>query len=346
MNAGLQKLGAQLSTYLSETWKCSVTIESVEQISGGASRQTYRIKLKKADKEENLILRRDPATSLIDTERQWEYRTYEAVYGTCLPVPEPILLEEDSAVLNQPFSLMREIGDCESALAALLTSPFVEHQDSIGHQFWTYAGKLSALSIDELGVNSFMPVHDHPAQHELNYWTQVIRNDQLHPQPVAEACIRWLNKHLPDASGEQCLVHGDYRSGNFLYNKNGEIKGILDWEMAHIGDPLEDLAWSLEPLWGQDKFLAGNLLPRERAIEIWESASGIKVNREAFQWWQMFASLKGLAIWISSAEDFANGQSKEPILALAGWLLGEQQNRIIVDRLSPSSAHQLVEALV
>ena len=65
----------------------------------------------------------------------------------------------------------------------------------------------------------------------------------------------------------------------------------------------------------------------------------------AFRWWQVFASLKGLAIWISSSEDFANGSTKEPILAIAGWMMTDRQNRILVDRLRPDTQHALTEPL-
>jgi aminoglycoside phosphotransferase (APT) family kinase protein len=175
----------------------------------------------------------------------------------------------------------------------------------------------------------------------------VIANDALHPQPIAEATRRWLERNLPEPANRLALVHGDYRSGNFLYTEEGVIRGILDWEMAHIGDPLEDLAWSLDPLWSwPERELAGSLLPRERAIRIWEEASGMTVDRGAFRWWQVFASYKGLAIWISSTEDFVNGASKEPILAVAGWLMTDRQNRILVDRLNPRSEHACAEPIV
>ncbi len=79
---------------------------------------------------------------------------------------------------------------------------------------------------------------------------------------------------------------------------------------------------------------------------MWEEASGLTVDRAAFRWWQVFASYKGLAIWISSTEDFVNGASKEPILAVAGWLMTDRQNRILVDRLSPGSEHAYAEPIV
>ena len=321
--------------------------QHIEQIPGGASRETYRIRLSVDGVERGVILRRDPPSSLIDTERALEYRTYEAAWRAGIPVPEPLLLEEDEAVLERPFSLMAEVTGCESAIANLALPEYQSARQQIAEKKWTLLGELAAMEIDALGVTAFMEVPEHAAKRELEYWADVIRKDALTRQPVAEATIRWLTRHLPAPSTRHCLVHGDYRSGNFLYNQAGEIPALLDWEMAHIGDPLEDLAWSLDPLWGwPDKQLAGGLLPREEAIRLWEQASGLQVDRAVFRWWQVFASLKGLAIWISSSEDFANGSTKEPILAIAGWMMTDRQNRILVDRLRPDSEHTLTEPLV
>ncbi len=343
----LDDLSARLCRYLESVWAANVGCEHVEQIPGGASRETYRLKLRVDGESRGVILRRDPPSSLIDTERSLEYRTYEAAWRAGIPVPEPLLLEEDEAVLERPFSLMAEVTGCESAIANLALPRYESVRATIAERKWTLLGELAARDIDKLGVTAFMEVPEHAAARELDYWAGVIRKDALSPQPVAEAAIRWLRRHLPGPSERLCLVHGDYRSGNFLYNSAGEIPALLDWEMAHIGDPLEDLAWSLDPLWGwPEKTLAGGLLPRSEAIALWEKASGIRVDRKAFRWWQVFASLKGLAIWISSSEDFANGTTKEPILAIAGWMMTDRQNRILVDRLRPDDPNQLTEALL
>ncbi|TNF87878.1 MAG: phosphotransferase family protein [Gammaproteobacteria bacterium] len=346
MSQALEDLATRLSDYLSRTWQADVGHQHIEQIPGGASRETYRIRLSVDGETRGVILRRDPPSSLIDTERALEYRTYEAAWRAGIPVPEPLLLEEDEAVLERAFSLMAEVTGCESAIANLALPEYQSVSNQIAERKWRLLGELAARDVEALGVTEFMEVPEHPARRELDYWADVIRKDALSPQPVAEATIRWLNRNLPPPSGEICLVHGDYRSGNFLYNQAGEIPALLDWEMAHIGDPLEDLAWSLDPLWGwPDRSLAGGLLPREEAIALWEEASGFKVDRTAFRWWQVFASLKGLAIWISSSEDFANGTTKEPILAIAGWMMTDRQNRILVDRLRPDTQHALTEPL-
>jgi aminoglycoside phosphotransferase (APT) family kinase protein len=346
MSTALNNLGERLANYLSEHWSKPIALLAIEQIPGGASRETYRLSLDVEDTETGIVLRRDPPSSLIDTERALEYRTYQAAFNAGFPVPEPLLLEEDPAVLERPFSLMAEVRGCESALANFALPPYIDLRDKIARKKWSLLGELAATDIDSLGVTDFMTTPGHPARHELEYWSNVIRTDALNSQPVAEAAIRWLEKNLPEPSGQLCLVHGDYRSGNFLYDTDGNIPALLDWEMAHIGDPLEDLAWSLDPLWAwPEQVLAGGLLPRAEAISIWEQASGMQVDRHAFKWWQIFASLKGLAIWISSTEDFVNGSTKEPILAVAGWLMSDRQNRILVDRLRPESPGHYAEAV-
>jgi len=347
MTPELTTLGERLAGYMSRTWDEPVTVENVQQIPGGASRETYRIQLTSGGRRRGVILRRDPPSSLIDTERSLEYRTYEAVHAAGYPVPEPLLLEEDSQALERPFSLMAEVPGCESAGANFAVEPWLSLRGVIGENKWSLLGRLASLAPDSLGVDAFMETPEHPARRELEYWAGVIRSDALTPQPIAEAAIRWLERHLPSRSERLCLVHGDFRSGNFLYDTSGQIRAVLDWEMAHIGDPLEDLAWSLDPLWPwPDRHLAGGLLPREEAIHIWERASGMTVDRHAFRWWQVFASLKGLAIWISSTEDFHSGAGKPPILAVAGWLMTDRQNRILADRLRPMSPYQYVEPLV
>jgi aminoglycoside phosphotransferase (APT) family kinase protein len=346
VHPALKPLGERFAAYLGARWGEPVTLVAIEQIPGGASRETYRVSIRTRSGERGLILRRDPKTSLIDTERAHEYRTYAAVHQTGIPVPEPLILEEDPRHLERPFSVMSEIPGCETAIASLNLPAFAGLRERIGERAWTLMGQLAAFDVHDLGITAFMAVPEHPAARELTYWAGVIEQDSLHPQPVAAAAVRWLRRHLPPPGPKLSLVHGDYRSGNFLFDHSGEIRGILDWEMAHIGDPLEDLAWSIDPLWGwPERDLAGGLLTREHAIRIWEAASGITVDRQALRWWQVFASLKAVAIWISSTEDFCNGESKEPILAMAGWVMTDRQNRILVDRLHPASAHRYAEPL-
>jgi len=196
-----------------------------------------------------------------------------------------------------------------------------------------------------MALGSVMPptTRETCATQQLDYWAGVIEADELNPNPVAHAAIRWLRRNPPLPAQKLSLVHGDYRTGNFLYSPDGVIRAILDWEMAHIGDPLEDLAWSMDPLWSwNEPERAGRLLPHKEAVRAWEAGGGLEVDPAAFRWWQVFAALKAIGIWISSSEDFQNGSSKAPILAVAGWLMTDRQQRILVDYLSPHSSGRFV----
>ncbi len=344
MTLSLEEVAENTTDFLTKKWATEVKITSIEQIFGGASRETYRLSVRTDDRVQNLILRRDPPTSLIDTERELEFSAYEAIYPTDIPVPEPLFLENDPAYLQQPFSIMVAI-DGAITDASLLNE---NQKKVIGRQKWQLLGKLAAKDPVELGFHRFLEVPEvgQCAARELAYWEKIILDDEIHPQPIAQAALRWLKANKPAPAQKVSIVHGDYRTGNFLFVPDEGIKGVLDWEMCHLGDPLEDLAWSLDPLWNwDDPEHAGLLLPHREAVDIWEETSGLKVDMEAFRWWRIFASIKGIAIWISSSENFQNGAGKDSILAMAGWAMTDRQNRILLDYLSPHSANRFAGAM-
>ena len=117
--------------------------------------------------------------------------------------------------------------------------------------------------------------------------------------------------------------------------EDGEIRAILDWEMSHLGDPLEDLAWAIDPLWaGADPARPGGMIPRAQAIDTWEKASGLKADAKALHWWEIFASLKGAAIWISAAREYEEGRNIDPVNAFSGWYCLSVHNLVLAERLA------------
>ena len=339
-----EQLRAGLSAFLTDRWGVLARVESVSRIPGGASRETWRCAVASGDARRGIIVRIDPVTSLIDTDRATEYRAMEAAYKAGIPAPEPLFLEHDLAWIGRPFSVTSEITGAQAAPDGLPDA----HRESLGRRKWTLLGEIARLDPLALGLGSAMPATtvNTCALEQVDYWAGVIAADELHPSPVAEAAIRWLRRHPPPPAQRLALVHGDYRTGNFLYTPEGDIAAVLDWEMAHLGDPLEDLAWSLDPLWSwPNPGLAGRLLPHKHAIRFWERSSGLKVDLSLFHWWRVFAAVKGIGIWISSSEDFHRGSAKDPILALAGWLMTDRQQQILADYLSPHSPHRFAGEL-
>ncbi len=320
-----------------------LTVADLARIPGGASRETYRFRARYAANgkalDRGLILRRDPASSLIETERTTEYRAYEAFHKLGLPVPEPIALELGSEALERPFFIMAEVENCQTG-SIMSPDPFGPHREKVGRQFFTVMGKIAAADPKRVGLADFEGAKDmhHAARHEVARWEKVIDEDEREPQPIVRAALRWLKRNLPPPAQKISVVHGDYRTGNFLVDDAGNIRAILDWEMSHLGDPLEDLGWAIDPLWaGADPARPGGMIPRAEAIRIWEEASGLKADPEALHWWEIFASLKGAAIWISAALEYAEGRNIDPINAFSGWYCLAFHNKVLADRLAAES---------
>jgi aminoglycoside phosphotransferase (APT) family kinase protein len=339
-----QRLAAFLQSVLKVK---SIRIENFSRIHGGASRETYSFNALYANGSgqgaRGFILRRDPPDSLIDTQRALEFAAYRSFHKSDVPVPEPIALVEDSSVLGRPFFIMERI-DTGSPARPFTKDPYGPHRESIGRDFFSILGALAAVDPYDTDMPAVVPT---PApeecwRRELDHWERVIDTDALEPQPIAAAAIRRLRRNPPRPPAKLSIVHGDYRSGNFLHNGAGRIVSVLDWEMAHIGDPLEDLAWALDPLWAGDSGLAAGLLDFDEAVQLWQQASGRRFHADAFQWWSLFASLKGLAIWISSAKAYHDGKNPDPILAFSGWYCATRHNKIIADRLSRATYGGLV----
>ncbi len=336
----IDDISGRLAAYLSEKLGArDLTVSGLSRIPGGASRETYRFRArywsmgKALDRA--LILRRDPPASLIETERSTEYRAYEAFHKLGLPVPEPIALELDGKALDRPFFIMEEITDCQAG-GILGPDPYGSHREKIGQQFFANLGRIAGADPKAIGLADFDGPRDAGDcwRHEVARWEKVIDEDEREPQPVVRAAIRWLKRNPPPPAQKICVVHGDYRNGNFLYDASGEIRAILDWEMAHLGDPLEDLGWAIDPLWSSGDFSRpGGMIARAEAIRIWEEASGLKADPKALHWWEIFASVKGAAIWISAACEYAEGRNTDPVNAFSGWFCLAFHNKILAERV-------------
>jgi aminoglycoside phosphotransferase (APT) family kinase protein len=329
-------LSNRLQSYLATKLGArDLVVANLVRIHGGASRETYRFRAKYDGHDRALILRRDPPASLIETERSTEFRAYEAFHKLGLPVPEPIALELEGAALERPFFVMEEVENC-SVASVLAPDPYGAHREKVGEQFFNILGKIAAADPQAIGVGDFEGETDlaKTALHEVARWEKVIDEDEREPQPIARAAIRWLKRNPPPPAQKICVVHGDYRTGNFLFDAGGDIRAILDWEMTHLGDPLEDLGWAIDPLWshGDSSHPAGTIA-REKALAIWEKTSGLKIDSAALAWWEIFASLKGAAIWISAAREYADGRNADAVNAFSGWFCLAFHNKVLADRL-------------
>jgi aminoglycoside phosphotransferase (APT) family kinase protein len=325
---------AQVEAYLARLWGVPVRVAALARIPGGASRETYRFDAHAGDEVHRLILRRDPGGSLIDTESETEFRAYQSAWGV-VPVPRAVALERDGAELERPFFIMERVDGGEVA-GAFNRAPFGEHGARLAEPFFAALGRLAALDHAGTPLAAHLPV---PAPDEawrvaLDYWEGVLDEDELTPNPTVRTAIRRLRATPPPPAQKIAIVHGDYRSGNVMHDGAGNMLAMLDWEMAHLGDPLEDLGWALDPIW--DHFEDGQvcgMTDRATALAIWQRESGLAVDPAAMRWWSLFNSVKGRAIWTSSFKEFVDGGRTDPVLGLSGWYTAVRQDAIIAAQL-------------
>lgn len=112
------------------------------------------------------------------------------------------------------------------------------------------------------------------------------------PVPVFDLALRWLADHRQEPA-RLALVHGDFRNGNLMVGPEG-IRAVMDWELAHLGDPMEDLGWLCVTSWrfGEIDHPVGGFGRREDLFAGYEAAGGGAVNPEAVRYWEVFGTLK------------------------------------------------------
>lgn len=309
-----------------------VTIEGMERIFGGASRETCRFDAVRGGDRHALILRRDQAAALIDTERKLEFAAYRSFARSAVPVPDAVLLEDGAATLGSPFFVMGRV-------EGVAGSPFQPESygadaASVATDFFTHLGAIAARPVEGSPLSALVetPAPEDCWRRELDHWAGVLAADAAEPQPIALAAIRRLRAKPPPPPKRLSIVHGDYRSGNFL-TQDGRVSAILDWEMAHIGDAHEDLAWALDPMWSHDPERPLLGLPRAEAIAVWEKASGLTLDPEALDWWALFSAVKGVAIWTSAGKAFASGANMDLVNAWSAWYCTQFHDRQMADAL-------------
>ncbi len=287
---------------------CTIAIEGLSRQSGGASRQTWSFDAVVEGERRPLVLRRDPPTrgktereQSVAIDRATEFRVLQAAYRAGVHAPEPLfeLLPDDG--LGEAY-VMRRIGGTAIARKLLRDPPYAAARGRIAGQLGEIAAAIHATDPATLPPLERREAADHIAglRHSLDVLDQ--------PQPVFELALTWLDRRRPQPLGRPRLVHGDYRTGNYLADESG-VTAILDWELAHLGDPLEDLGWVCVKSWrfgAVDKPAAG-FGAREALWAAYEKAGGGKVDPARAHWWEVFGTVHWGVICLNQAWKHLSG---------------------------------------
>jgi len=287
-------------------------LENMARLSGGASQETWAFDAVANGAHIPLILRRSPGgAARIITEGSSavslanEARTIEAARAIGAKAPEVkyVLVPEDG--VGEGYVMARLTGET-IARKILRDKEF----DAVRPHLARQCGEILARihKVDTAPLKSYLPVVDGPMQ--LRQFRD--RYDSYdYPHPMFELAFKWLEPRLAGAK-RQTLVHGDFRHGNIMISPNG-VEAALDWELTHIGDPLEDIGWICTNSWrfGVQQKTVGGFGELDDLLAGYEAAGGGKLSVDDVKTWIVFGSLKWGVMCMSMYQGFRMDGSVE-----------------------------------
>jgi aminoglycoside phosphotransferase (APT) family kinase protein len=308
-----------------------LTIDTVRSLTGGAVRETWLLEVTSEGQGEPrqtrrlvlLAFRPDPRRAFSPEN---EFKLLGRVYQAGVPVPRPFLLG-DEAALGQAFYLSEFVPGETIGRRLVKEARFEPARVRLATELARALAAVHRVALDasDLGFLPAPPPGGSVVDHELAALETVYRQMTLEPHPAFELALRWLGRNAP-ASRERVLVHGDYRVGNVIVDESG-LRAVLDWELAHVGDPLEDLGWMCVRSWrfGMDHRPVGGIGEREDFYRAYEEASGRSVDRFAARFWEVYGNLRWGVFTLVQLRAFTDGLSRSVELASIGRRTAETE---------------------
>ena len=149
------------------------------------------------------------------------------------------------------------------------------------------------------------------------------------PHPTFELALRWLAEHR-DETTERCVVHGDFRLGNVIVDADG-LAAVIDWELASLGSPLQDLGWVCVPAWRFGSRLpAAGVGTREQLLDAYNDEAGTAYTLDDLRWWEVYGILRWGVMCITQASRHLSGSTRSHELAAIGRRVCENEHDLFL----------------
>jgi aminoglycoside phosphotransferase (APT) family kinase protein len=288
-----------------------VAVDDLRRLSGGASRETWSFSAGGRE----LILRRDPpGRPGVEGAMQVEAASMRACGKHGLRVPE-VVVDDDGGVLGTAGLVMARVPGETLARRILRDDAFAHARPRLVGQIGDFLAGLHAIDPAEVpGVREV----DALAQ----YWQSYQQVEDV--SPTLEKAYGWLIANRPERTAT-VVVHGDLRLGNVIVDAEG-LASVIDWELVHLGDPLEDLAWICVKAWRFGEPLeVGGLGTLDELVAAYEAAGGRTVDREALHWWLVEKTVQWGFGCMGQAHVHLSGAVRSHELAAIGRRTAEQE---------------------
>jgi aminoglycoside phosphotransferase (APT) family kinase protein len=283
-------------------------------LAGGASKEAWAVD---ADGEPLLVRRAAVGVihrhtlSLAD-----ELAVLEVAYGAGVEVPRPYGYIAD---LDKREAFVMERLEGETIGRRIVRRPeLAAARERLPEQMAEELAKIHAIPLER--VPFLRPAGLERLVEELD--------DVGEPHPAIELGLRWLRENRPPER-PPVLAHGDYRIGNVVVGERGLV-GVLDWEFAHVDDPVRDLAWSLVRAWrfGADDLRFGGVADAEPYVDRYNELTGSEVRPEELDYWEVAGNVAWAIGCLTQAQRHLSGQDRSVELAVLGRLGAEVEYEI------------------
>ncbi len=295
-------------------------ISTIARLSGGASQETWMFRALTDTGERKMILRRAPGGggqagtsgtgSAIGLAHEADVIRAARLNGVAAPEVMFVLKPEDGA--GDGYVMAHVEGET-LARRILRDAAFDAVRPRLAFQCGEAMARIHRS--DVTGIAALKPV-DGPAQLQ-QYYERYQTYDQ--PKPVFELAFAWLRARLKPPT-EAVLVHADFRNGNIMVSPETGLAAVLDWELAHLGDPLEDLSWICVNSWrfGQSHNVVGGFGSVTDLLAGYEAAGGAHFTPDDVKVWEVFGTLKWGIMCMSMYEAFRTGYDRSVERAAIG----------------------------
>ena len=303
-------LEQSLGTVLERELPGFQSLQSCEQLTAGASQETYRLTLQTDKGTRHLALRRmqpnlSQASSVGTILPDTEARLFQLATAAGIPGPGVVYVLQPSDALGNGF-LMDWLQGETLGQRVVRSEALAEVRPRLARQCGEILGRIHNLDWRSAGLDHVLPT---VAPATLVDDTGANYRDLTVPVPMIDCTWRWLRDHLPEQP-RTTLVHGDFRNGNLMVAPDG-INAVLDWELAHIGDPVRDLGWLCVNSWrfGVSAMPVGGFGTIEDLLAGYQRTSGVSVTREELVFWQVFGSVWWAMATLQMASTWRTGET-------------------------------------
>jgi len=298
-------------------------VSNLEPLTGGASKEIWKFEVSNAKKSTKMILRRGSGIEgPLAIKTADEARIQKEVIKVGAPVPKILAVSKNEEELGDSY-IMHFVEGESIARKILRDKEYKKALPILAYQCGEAIAKIHNVDINNF---SFLPKK--PAEDQLEDLYSTYQSFEQ-PSPVFEYAYLWL-KEQDFGNFQESLVHGDFRLGNIIVNADG-LQSIIDWELAHIGNPLQDLGWVCGNSWrfGKNDKVVGGFGELEDLLEGYNSISKLKVNKEMVKCWQVFGTFRWGVICLIQAYAHLNGTINSIEKAAIGRRVSETEIDIV-----------------